>query len=420
MTSTLTIDAPSEQSEWRRNGLMLLAGMVGYSFFTVPTATLGLFMAPLQAEFGWSRTEVAAGFTLFALVTIPLLPFMGMAVDRYGARRLALPGLALTSAVFAAFGLSSGSMLQWFATWVLFALVSLLTSMVVWTSAVSGAFGKNRGMALALLLSGSAIAQALAPATASWLIDSFGWRAAYVSLAVGWGGLALILVATLFRSSVQATVPSTNSKVSPNGGVGGLTMGEAFRNLTICRIALSTLLQTLLTAAFMVHMVPILVSLGLDRTQATSFAIILAVAAIAGKLVTGWLVDRVGVSLLPALCYGGPAVAFFFMLRSSGSPPLLALAIAIQGYSAGAALQLTTYLTTRYAGLRNFATIFGIVSMLLGVAAGVGPLIAAATFDAYGDYRAFLWMSTVVGLCAGLAAVALGPYPVFDERVRTT
>lgn len=173
------------ESEWCRNWPLVLAAMVGVSFITIPTATLGLFMAPLNAAFGWSRTEISAGLTIFALINLPLMPLAGMLVDKFGARRLALPGLVLCSLAFAAFALLNGSLVHWLASWVVFTLLSLTVGMVVWTTAVSSTFGKSRGLALALVLCGAAIAQALAPIVARWVIDNHGWRAGYVALAAG-------------------------------------------------------------------------------------------------------------------------------------------------------------------------------------------------------------------------------------------
>jgi len=69
--------------------------MIGYSMIALPALTLGLFMQPLEHEFGWSRSVVSLGLTVVALVTTPLTPIAGALADRYGARWVAVPGLAL-------------------------------------------------------------------------------------------------------------------------------------------------------------------------------------------------------------------------------------------------------------------------------------------------------------------------------------
>lgn len=69
----------------------------------------------------------------------------------------------------------------------------------VWTTAVTGAFSAGRGLALAVTLCGTAIAQTLSPITAQWLISTRGWRTAYVAMGLGWGSVALRLVLFFLR-----------------------------------------------------------------------------------------------------------------------------------------------------------------------------------------------------------------------------
>jgi MFS family permease len=408
----LSRTAPAVEGEWRRNWTMVLAALVGVSFATIPTMTLGMFMEPLQAEFGWTRTQISAGLTVFALANLPLMPLAGVLVDRFGARRVALPGLVLAGLAFAAFGLMRDSLAQWFATWILYTLVSLAVSMPVWTTAVSSAFTGNRGMAIAIVLCGSGLGQALGPVASRWLIDGFGWRVGYVALALAWASVAFVLALFLFHDR-SGPRPDAQGQTRPAPSFGGLTVREALRDPTILRIAFATLLMTTLSSAIVVHMVPLLTSLGLTRAQAAAFALVIAAAALAGKLLTGWLADRVSAAVLPAVCYGGPAVVCLMLLFGSSSFPLLVLAIVIQGYCGGAALQLSAYLTTRYAGLHSFGTIYGLISMLMALGGGLGPLIGGVVFDQAGNYLPLLMGGVVVGLVAGLALLGLRRYPEF-------
>ena len=82
-------------------------------------------------------------------------------------------------------------------------------------------------------------------------------------------------------------------------------------------------------------------------------------------------------------------------------------------YGSGAAINVTTYLTTRYAGVRHFGKIFGIISSCMGLGSGLGPLIAGRIYDTAGSYTPYLMLG--IG-CAGVAALAvlgLGPYREF-------
>ncbi|HKT86469.1 MAG TPA: MFS transporter [Novosphingobium sp.] len=404
----------SAAQEWRNNWTLVLAGMIGLTVGVLPSATLGLFMQPLSAAFGWSRTQVSLGLTVFALISLPLMPFAGMLVDRLGPRRVALPGLLLSGVCFAAFGLMTGSYLQWIALWVAYTFASLMTRSLVFSSAISAAFSEGRGLALAVLLCGTAIAMSLGPTMARLLIEKWGWRGGYIGIGIGWDGLALLLAVLFFRD-VKGTDGAAPRPVSfgPAQLPGGLTLREAVRSRPMIRIAIAVFLQSVMGTAAMVHLVPMLTHDGLTPAHATTVAAILGVASIAGMLTTGWLIDRVYGGLMPVIGFGGPGVACALLLQANGSVWLLSGAVFMIGYCAGAALQLAVYLTTRYAGLRSFGAIFGVISSIMAGAAGIGPVLAATIFDMTGDYVLVLALGMPSSLLAGLAVFRLGSYPEF-------
>jgi MFS family permease len=107
-------------------------------------------------------------------------------------------------------------------------------------------------------------------------------------------------------------------------------------------------------------------------------------------------------------------VAYALLMQAGGSVGILTFAVFVLGYCSGASLQLATYLTTRYAGLRNFGTIFGILSSLMAAAAGIGPLVAGGIFDLTGGYGLLLMAGVPAAILAALAVFRLGPYPVFE------
>ena len=79
------------------------------SFFSVMASSAGVYMAPLALEFGWNSTETSSGVSIAGLVTAALSPFFGILIDKWGTRRIALPGLILTSLLTAMFSLNTGS-----------------------------------------------------------------------------------------------------------------------------------------------------------------------------------------------------------------------------------------------------------------------------------------------------------------------
>ena len=88
---------------------------------------------------------------------------MGLAVDRWGSRRVGLPGILATILTICAFGLATGSHVQWLAIWVIYAFISITVKTTVWTAPIARTFSAARGLALGITLCGAAASQAILP-----------------------------------------------------------------------------------------------------------------------------------------------------------------------------------------------------------------------------------------------------------------
>jgi predicted MFS family arabinose efflux permease len=416
--------ATTGSQEWQSGWAMVLACFVGFSYFSVTTAALGVFMEPIGREFGWGRALLSAGMTISAVVTAVLSPFFGILIDRYGARRLALPGLVATSFAIAGLSQANGSAVQWLALWGFYAVISITVKTTVWTAAVSGVFNSARGLALGLTLSGTAAAQVIAPPLFTWLIAEYGWRLAYIAMGFGWGGIALLL-AWLFLYDAHdrkraAAVQNTAQAPPPATELQGLTVNQAWRSAALWRIAAATFLLMLLGIGLQIHQVPILTEAGVSRSNAAWLASLAGAAGIAGKLVTGALLDRFRANWIGGLTLGANALAFALLIYGTGSPTLIVLAMAVNGYSAGTKLHIATYLTSRYGGMRNFGKIYGVMTSLVALGSGLGPLLAGLAYDVSGNYGAFLLAGTIGCAVCGWLIFSLPGYPDWEASTTPT
>lgn len=410
------------RAEWQQNWTLVLACFAGFSFLSVMTGSLSMFMQPLSEEFGWSRTLIAAGFSISALMTALLSPFFGLVVDRYGSRRLAIPGLVLTALVIASFSMVSGSATQWILLWLMYAVISISVKTTVWTAAVAGVFTASQGLALGVTLCGSAAAQAILPPLANWLINEFGWRAAYVWLAFGWGGITLLIcVFFLFdahdRRATEVRLSGDNThRASAKPAFTGLTIAEAWRDRALWRIAASTLIIMTLTVGLTIHQIPILTEAGVSRTHAALLASLAGVAGVIGKLATGVLLDKYRPNWVGGLTLGATALAFGLLIDGVASPALIIFAMLVNGYTQGTKLQINGYLTARYAGMRNFGSVYGFMNSLVAFGSGAGPVLAGLAYDSAGNYGVFLIVGTVGSLVCGILLLTLPAYPEWQPR----
>ncbi len=406
------------KTEWRAHWPKVLAGMVGMSFYAMLTYHFGLFIQPLEKEFGWPRGQISLGLTIYTMGAVVLGPFVGALIDRIGSRLIGIAGLMGTSISLAALGFANGSLVQWYLLWMAIAFTGLGVKSTVWSAAVSSLFTTSRGLALALVLCGSAIAQSLSPLIANSLIASQGWRDAYRWMGLGWGGLALVFI-LIFFFDAHDQKRRRDAALVPVASLAGLTVHEALRSSQILRIAFANLFMSAVGAGVTVHLVPILTGTGISRSSAAAMAATAGVAGIVGKLLTGWLLDRFQGSFIPFGSFALQALGYWLLLDKLGSPAALTSGVMVLGYTAGAGLQVTTYLCSRYAGMRSFGRVYATIGSMLMLGTSLGPWIAGSVFDHTGSYNILLWAAIPIVLIGAAMFIGLGAYPDFadDEPV---
>lgn len=406
-------------SEWRQHWPLVLAAAAGFSVFSILMSSMGVFMAPIGTEFGWSKTLLSAGLSISAVVVVLLSPFAGALIDRYGSRPVALPGLAMSIIAISAFALADGSAWQWALLWVAYAAVSVFVATTVWTAATASVFVHGRAMAIGATLCGTAVAQVVAPPLSTWLIEVVGWRMAYVWMGTVWGGLALIVCYFFLydrRALEKSQVEEEVAQVVPSADLEGLSLAEARRDTALWRIGLSTFIMMFLTIGLMLHQVPILMDSGVSAANAAWLASLAGVAGIAGKLVTGVLLDRYRANWVGGLTLGSTALAFCFLLDGFRTPTFIFLAMLLNGYSAGTKLQVCSYLTAQYGGIRHYGAIYGVMNSLVALGSALGPLFVGIIYDSLGGYNIFLIVGTIGCLFSGFLIVTLPGYPKWQNN----
>lgn len=405
-------------NEWKTHWPLVLAAAIGFSFFSVMMASTGLFFEPLTREFGWSRTVLSSGPSISSILTAVLGPFLGALIDRFGSRKVVLPGLVLTIFSIASFGLANGSEVQWLVLWVVFGIVAVSIKSTAWTAAVLGVFRNSSGLALGLTLSGTAVSQIVLPPLGNWLIEQFGWRLAFVILGLGWGGVTFVLcIFFLFDAhDRRGSAHRHETEGSEPETLPGLTSREALRDSALWRIGVSNFVVMALTMGLTIHLFPILTEAGIDRSTAALLTSLSGVAAIVGKLVTGWLLDRLSPNWVGGITLAAAALAFLLLVQGIRSPALIVVAMLVNGYAAGTKTQITGLMTARYGGMRNFGKIYGVMSALMALAAGLGPTLAGVTYDKFGGYSPFLIAGALGCLLGGMLMVTLPPYPEWERR----
>lgn len=411
-------EQPSTAAEWRGNWTLVLAALGGMMLSALATGSIGVMMEPLEQEFGWSRTEIASGPALVSLVAMALATGVGLAIDRIGARKMGIAAAVLMCGAIALMSTTSAALWHWLTLWALVGLAAAAMP-TVWLVPISGSFSASRGLALAVALSGTGLTNALVPIVTHSLVESHGWRVAYLGIAALWAACILPLVIVFFRGSS----PVRRAGAAPAAGAGagaaelpGYTAREGFRSATFWKLALAAFLGTVAGVALVINLFPVLVSTGIDKGKAAQIAGLMGIATISGRLFGGWLMDRVSAAVIAALAALLAAALPAALLLAPGSATAATIGIALYGLVGGAKIPAIAYLTSRHLGARAFGTLYGAINSGIALSVAIGPLAANIVYDATKSYDLVMWAAVPGLIVAAVLYLSLGSYPDFTEK----
>lgn len=366
-------------SEWRKGWPTAFSAMLGTLFATSFLYSLGVFIEPLETEFGWRRSDISLGVTLLGLIGAFTHGLAGTLVDRFGARRVALVSTTFYSLSLLIVPLASDEVWSW---WVVTGILGLAfgsMSTVVWMSGAISHFNKSRGIAVATVQLGPALALTLLPVIVSGLIAQFGWRMTYIIMSGA--GFAVVFPATYFGFFDKRTLRTSQASK------GRSNLSRILLSSQYIRMALATFLAVTSLTALNIHFVPMLTDSGVHRVSAAWIAGMIGIGSLSGRVIFGLLLDRLPSTLVAGAAFIIPIFGCVLLLGTDLSYFFLAIAAFIIGLSLGAEVDVIAYLTSRLFGLAHYGTVFGFLVMCMSLGAGFGPWIAGLSFDETGSYR---------------------------------
>lgn len=398
--------AANKFSEWRGYGYLPLIAALGYATSVIHVYSIGPFIEPLQAEFGWGRAQISLGLTIASFVSAVFCIPVGMLVDRIGPRRIGLVGVLLMTGAYALLGTATGGKANWALLWTLIAIGTLGVQATVWTSAVTSRFEKSRGLALAITLSGASLSAALFPVLATWLIGKYGWRFGFTGLAGLWIAFVFPFLFLLFRGAQDQG--KTQAAAAEPRVLTGLTLAEGLRSPALYKLLMAAGLFSFTAVGTLVHFVPILTGAGVPRLEAAGIAGLIGLFSIIGRLGTGFLLDRFRAQHVGAVAFLLPVVGLGLLLVDGANPLYQMVAAASIGLTLGAEVDVIAYLAAKYFGLKNFGALYGAMVMALSLGTSFGPLSAGAIYDRFGSYAPFMTLDIGLMLISALALLSLG------------
>jgi MFS family permease len=379
--------------------------------------TLGLFIKPLNQDFGWDRASISAAGGLAAISSAIAIPFVGWLIDRWGIRTVLLPIVVLSAFSIALIALTPNSV---FVFMLFFAITGFLGSgqgPLGYAKCVSAWFDDRRGLALGVTMSGIGLGAALVPQYAQWLIGNFGWRTAYVGLGLLTLMIAFPAVFLFINEPVNETAPGrvpTAPSSFPQDRLPDLEVAEALAGRRFWLIAVALMLVSTVTQGMVVHTVPPLTDKGYSPEAAAALMIAVGLSTMVGRLLSGYLVDRIFAPFVATFFFLLPCLGIY-LLDTALSP--IAGIISL-GLASGTEIDMIGFFTSRYFGMKRFGQLYGYLFASFVIGSAFGPYMMGLAFERLHSYQPALWSFGVFMLLATALILCLGPYryPVEDGR----
>jgi len=379
----------------------------------------GVFFKPLSQEYQVGRGAISFAVTLQNLAAALFAPLTGRLIDRFGARKVILPGTTIFGVILLSSNLLGAKLWYFYVFLATLGVIQGCTSPVSYSVVVSHWFNRRRGLGLGLMMLGIGVGAIFVPFTAQRLIALFGWRGAYASCGVAVLVIALPIVAVFLRNTPRdkGLLPDgaidTDANAQPaltkSKSVEGLSWQQTWRTSTFWLLVASFCLAGASVHACILHMPALLTDRGVSAQRAAAASSVVGFALLIARVGTGYLLDRLFAPRLAAFFFCGAAAGIGVLMSGAVGNTALGAAFLI-GMGMGAEGDIIAYSLSRYFGLKAFGTTYGYVFGAFVAAGALGTLLMGVGFDFTRSYKVPLMGFLVAMLMAAGLMTRLGPY----------
>lgn len=400
---------------WAMVAVTFLAALVSAGVAGAP----GVFISPLQKEFGWSTAEISWAlsirFFLFGLTA----PFAAALMNRYGLRNVSFTALVCVG-VSLIVSLGMTQIWHMVALWgVLGGIGTGMTALVLGATVSTRWFSARRGLVVGIMTASFATGQLIFLPLIATITDRVGWRPALGLLCV------LLAVAALAVLMVMRDRPSdlglrpygdngTNPLPAPPPANGPILSAA----LTALRDASKSLVFWALFATFFicgastiglvqVHLIPMCADFGIPQVQAAGLLAAMGVFDFIGTIVSGWLSDRYDNRWLLFWYYGLRGLSLLLLPMTDFSFYGLSLFAVFYGLDWVATVPPTVRLTAQRFGAERANLVFGWIFCGHQLGAAAASLGGGLSRTLWATYLPAFFFAGVLCIVAALVAIMI-------------
>lgn len=401
--------------------------MVAVTFLTalISSASVGapgVFILPLEKEFGWSTTQISSALSIRLLLFGLMAPFAAALMVRFGLRNVVISALTIISVGL----LASLAMTQ---AWHLIALWGFvvgfgtgMTAMVLGATVATRWFVAQRGLVVGILAASVATGQLIFLPIMAYLTEVFGWRTAMGTMCVMLAFAAVTVL--LFMSDrpsdvglrpygdngnapVPATPPATSIVAAAFAALRDASKTRVFWILFgtffVCGASTNGLVQT--------HLIPMCADFGIPATTSASLLAAMGIFDFVGTIASGWLSDRYSNRWLLFWYYGLRGLSLVFLPFTNFSFYGLSLFAVFYGLDWIATVPPTVKLTAKHFGPERAAMVFGWIFVGHQLGSATAAFGAGLTRTLYESYLPAFFAAGILCLIAAAVMMLLRNNP---------
>jgi len=381
-------------------GVIVAAGALMTWMAMGALLALPVFLAPMAADTGWSRGGIGLAMTLNFLAMGIGSFFWGALSDRHGPRMILVTGVVLLGAGLALASRAT-TLLAFQAVYGLMVGIAAGSLMVPLMSTVTLWFDRHRALAVSLVSSGIGVAPMTVSPFAAALVARHGWRTAELILAAA-------VVVLLVPAALCVRRPPHLPAAVEAGGMGSPELkratGRAMRSRPFVVLAATYFACCATHAGPIFHTISYAIGCGLSAMTAVTIYSVEGLAGLLGRLVFGFLGDRLGVKRMLVAGLFVQALAAGSYVLARGLDDFYATAF-VFGMAYGGVMPLYAALARSHFAPQIMGSVLGGLTLTSGLGMALGPALGGWAYD---HFHAYTWMyvgSLAVGL--GAAAIAL-------------
>jgi len=407
-------------------------GTWGYGF--------GAYFKPLQSEFGWTRAQISAAYSLNKMEGGLEGPWGGIFTDRYGPRAVAIFGNIIAGLGLCLMYLMN-SLWQYILIWGLVVSMGFnLGTIDPLEKALTDWFVKKRGKALGLGRVGLALGGTFGPPLMTWLLISYGWRMAFLIAGVLTWAICIPFSWAFVRPhrpEYYGLLPDGDRR----GGVGEeqgrfesvievgqeyakgvgeveFTLRQAMSTRAFWILVLYNALYSFFWASIGIHQIPYLTDIGMDPMAASGVLGFMVLMSAPGRVVGGYICDRISIDKLRYVLIGGYSFQALGMLIliNAKTLGLVYVFTVLTGFGGGVGWTSRALTRARYFGRKAFATIYGTIVMIALPATIASPIYVGWVYDLTSNYKGAFIQSLIL-LIVVVASFLFMPPPKPPEKV---